>query len=203
MAMNIYIPPPGHSRRSFLRRGLVGGALLALGGGGFLASRRTALVPLPVEGLLVLDATEYAVVHALATRFIVPQEGWPTIADVGVPLAVDRLLALAPTDARAELRQLLGLFENALPNFLFGARTRPFTQMAAEEQDQVLAEWRDSAVTLRRTGFTALRSLVLAGYYGSSKVHQAVGYPGPPQGFHQPDAPVWKGGGERVGEDGP
>jgi hypothetical protein len=23
-----------------------------------------------------------------------------------------------------------------------------------------------------------------------------VNYPGPPRGFHQPDAPVWKGGGQ-------
>ncbi len=51
--MKMYLPPRGakQSRRGFLKKGLFGGALLALGGGGYLATRSSAQLPLPAEGL--------------------------------------------------------------------------------------------------------------------------------------------------------
>ena len=101
--------------------------------------------------------------------------------------------ALEPS-AQAELKQLLGLFENALAGFVFGGRTEPFTALDAAAQDRVLEEWRDSRVALRRTGYNALRTLVLAGYYQSPLTWKPIGYPGPDEDFYQPDAPVWFGG---------
>jgi hypothetical protein len=88
------------------------------------------------------------------------------------------------------------LFENALPNFLFGLRTTPFTLLSADEQDEVLKEWMTSRVPLRRTGFLALRTIVMSAYYQNPKVWPAVGYPGPPPNIHDPNAPVWKGEGQ-------
>ena len=65
-----------------------------------------------------------------------------------------------------ELRQLLELFENALASFLFGGRTRPFTApRRPTSRTQVLHEWLTAALALRRTGYAALRTLVIAGYY--------------------------------------
>jgi hypothetical protein len=106
---------------------------------------------------------------------------------------VDTILSMEDETARVEVKRLLLLFENALPNFLFGARTQPFTQLAVEEQERVLLEWRGSRVTLRRTGYLALRTLVNAAYYGNSAVWPALKYPGPPLGMFDPNAPVWKG----------
>lgn len=184
------------TRRSVLKKGLLGGALLALGGGGLLAARGTRTVPLPKEGLKILDEVEYAVFHALAKRVVRPGPGAPTIDQVNATMNVDRILAGADSGVQAEVKQLAKLFENALAGLLFGGRTRPFTQLSGDEQDAVLAEWRDSRLVVRRTGYQALRVLVLAGYYSSDMIWPAVNYPGPPQGFHQPDAPVWKGGGQ-------
>lgn len=182
-------------RRSVLKRGLFGGALLALGGGGYLALRSGREVPLPKDGLLALSAREYATVHALAERIVAPRSGTPTVDQVNVGSNVDHILARADEGVRAELRQLLGLFENGLANFVFGGRPRPFTRMSPEEQDRVLAEWRDSAIVIRRTGYQALRTVMMAAYYASPMIWAACAYGGPPQGFHDPDAPVWRGGG--------
>lgn len=194
--MKMYLPPPGasHPRRDFLKKGLLGGLLLLAGGGGVLATRRGAAVALPA-GLQVLDAEEFAVVWALVQRFIPPREGFPAADGLNTAAAVDGILALLEEETQAELKKLLMLFENALPNFLFGLRTRPFTQLGPAEQDAVLAEWRDSRLTLRRTGYKALRGLALAAYYGNPAAWPAVGYPGPPAGLYDPAAPVWKGGG--------
>jgi len=188
------LPGTELSRRSLLKRGLLGGSLLALGGLGFLALRGGRLVPVPPDGLRVFSPREFAVLDAVAHRLVRPRAGWPTVEELGVALAADRIAERTEPSAQKELKQLLGLFENGLAGFLFGGRTRPFTTLDGEEQDRVLAEWRDSNLAIRRTGFSALRTLVLAGYYQSPRVWPAVGYPGLPAGIHRPEAPEWRGG---------
>jgi len=172
---------------------LFGVLLLALGGGGFLATRRGAQVTIP-PGLQVLNAAEYAVMWTIVQRFVPVREGFPAADSLSTTVAADGIIALLEDVTRDEIKQLLMLFENALPNFLFGGRTVPFTQLNPTEQDEVLAEWRDSRLTLRRTGYRALRGLAIAAYYGNKATWSAVGYPGPPPGIHDPSAPVWKGG---------
>lgn len=196
MRTTIYIPPRGQSRRGFLSKGLVGGALLALGGGGAAAlfARGTRLLPLPPEGLQVLDAREYAVVAAISDRLVPAAADFQSAAEARVAFKADRILSMNDVTAQAEVKQLLGLFENALPNFLFGLRFTPFSQMDPAAQDAVLREWQTSAIAVRRTGYTALKALVMAAYYGSKETWASVGYPGPPP-VTDATAAVWKGGG--------
>lgn len=195
--MKMYLPPKGAkpSRRGVLQKGLLGGLLLAVGGGGWLFTRKGNPVPLP-EGVQVLSPAEYAVVWALVQRFVPAREGFPTADSLQTGLACDRIMSLMEEVTRGELKQLLMLFENALPNFLFGGRTVPFTMLDPTEQDRVLEEWRDSTITLRRTGYQAVRGLVMAAYYAQKSVWPSLGYPGPLPNIHDPNAPVWKGGDE-------
>jgi Gluconate 2-dehydrogenase subunit 3 len=189
------------SRRSLIKRGLLGGALLAAGGAGFLALRGGGSVPLPADGLRVFTRRQFAVLDAVARRMIRPRTGWPTVDQIGVALAADRIAAMVEPSAQRELQQLLGLFENALAGFAFGGWTRPFTRLDGPEQDRVLAEWRDSRLAVRRTGYAALRTLVLAGYYQSPSVWPAMGYSGPPAIFSKTGIPVWRGGGHPRPDD--
>src|SRR4029453_5629775 len=175
--------PDALSRRSLIKRGLLGGALLAAGGGGFLALREGAAVPLPADGLLVFTPAQFAVLDAVARRMVRPRPGWPTVDEVGVARAADRIAARVEPSAQKELRQLLGLFDNGLPAFVLAGRTRPFTRLTGPEQDTVLADWRDSRLAVLRTGYAALRTLVLAGYYQSPSIWPAVGYGGAPGVF--------------------
>ncbi|MDP3233421.1 MAG: gluconate 2-dehydrogenase subunit 3 family protein [Myxococcales bacterium] len=195
--MKMYLPPPGSkpARRSVLKRGLIGGALLALGGGGFLFTRKSVEVDPPGDGLLSFTAREFAIVTALSYRVIPHREGFPTVDAVQVARGCDRILTLVDETALTETKQLLMLLENALPNFLFGRRARTFSTMSSDDQDAVLTEWQTSRITLRRTGYTALRGLVMAAYFSSPATWPAIGYPGPLPGIHDPNAPVWKGGG--------
>lgn len=195
--MKMYLPPPGAkpARRSVLKRGLIGGALLALGGGGFLFTRKSVEVDPPADGLQSLTAREFAIVSALSYRVIPHREGFPAVDAVQVARGCDRILTLVDETALTETKQLLMLLENALPNFLFGRRARTFSTMSTDDQDAVLTEWQTSRITLRRTGYTALRGLVMAAYFSSPTTWPAIGYPGPLPGIHDPNAPVWKGGG--------
>lgn len=157
----------------------MGGALLALGGLGALSLRKGPPRDLPREGLGVLDAREYAVMAALAARIVPDRPGFPTVEELSTAVAADALLQKMDASVRAEMKQLLRLFENALTNALFGGRPRPFTSLSPPTQDEVLREWRDSRLEVRRTGYQALRGLVLAAYYGDARTWAAVGYPGP------------------------
>jgi len=198
-AMKMYLPPPGGkpSRRGVLQKGLFGGVLLALGGGGAVALRKSVDVPVPTEGLAAVSPREFAVLVVLAQRLLPKRAGFPTVDELGVALACDRVIAQVDPSSRAELKQLLGLFENALTNLLLHARPTPFTRMDEDDQDATLDGWRHSALALRRTGYVALRTLIFAAYFGNPKSWAAVNYPGPPAGLHDPNAPAWRGGAPR------
>lgn len=179
--------PKGLTRRALLKRGLFGGALLGLGGGlSWLATRGGRVPILPSEGLLSLEASGYAVLEALAERMVPAHAGSPSPSELRIALRADRALALADPSAQREVRQLLGLLESALAGFAFHGVTRPFTCLTATEQDRVLDGWRYSALTVKRTGYQALRTLVIAAYYSAPATWRALGYPGPGAGFARP-----------------
>lgn len=195
MKVVMRIPPPRRpGRRSFLKRGLFGGALLALGGMGWLSTRDGLEVPLPKEGLLVFSPREYATIFALAEALIPPRPKFPPADSVRVAFHADRALVRADPTAVDELKQLLGLFDNAVTGLLFSGDGRPFSRLSRIERAEVLEDWANSRFALRRTGYQALRTLVLASYYANPATFRAVGYPGPPAGIHDPNAPAWKGG---------
>ncbi|MBX7114141.1 MAG: gluconate 2-dehydrogenase subunit 3 family protein [Myxococcaceae bacterium] len=187
--------PTSPTRRGVLKKGLFGGALLLLGSSGWLASRATKRVPLPEEGLKVLSPRQYAVLHALAEALIPASGAFPSAEKLRVAFEADRILERVDVTAQTEITALIGLFENALANAIFGQRLRPFTQLEPTEREKAALEWRDSRLAVRRTGFRALRGLLMAAYYGNPAVFAAIGYAGPPQGLHDAHAPVWKGGG--------
>src|SRR5512140_312853 len=193
---------PHPSRRTVLKRGLLGGAALLLGGGAFLELRSTRRVPPPPEGLLVFDELEYSTLDAVSRRIVDPLPGAPTADEVRVAFNADRVMALADPGTQRDMKRLMRLLENALVGFFLSGRTLPFTRLSPQQHAALLRSWRDSSLALRRTGFEAIRTLCLAGYFGSPKSWPAASYPGPPKDAYDPDAPVWTGPGEEEGSGG-
>jgi hypothetical protein len=99
---------------------------------------------------------------------------------VGVPRKVDAVVAGLNPGTQREIRRLLNLFEGAVAGLLFEGQLRTFTSCSPWEQDDRLRGWAHSRVTLRRSGFRALKKLVTAAYYSSPEAWPAIGYPGPP-----------------------
>jgi hypothetical protein len=168
----------GLNRRSFLKRGLVGGAVLFLGGG-TLALLPTKEIATSTKALSVLTPRAFQVLVAVAKRVV------PDTADAAsVAQGVDDLLRRAPREVQSDFGDLLGLFENALPGLIFDGRALPFTRLSPESQDAVLRSWRDSHFAIRRSGYNALRRICLAVAYGDDATWPAIGYPEPPTGLN-------------------
>jgi hypothetical protein len=163
------------NRRTFVKRGVLGGLLLFLGGGTILAALPTLPGAVPTEPLRVLDARAFQVLVAIARRVVTE----PGADPVAVAHGVDLALTYVPLEVQGDIGKLLLLFESALSGFVFDRRIKPFTRLDASSQDRVLASWRDSRVALRRTGYQALRKLCLAANYAMPSSWAAVHYPPP------------------------
>lgn len=176
--------PQSPDRRRLLKRGLVGGALLLVGGALPLALRSTLVRRKPARPPRLLSETEHAVMAAVAAR-IVPGDGagaaWPTADALDCAGKVDTLMATAHPAVAAEFRQLLHLFENGLVGLAVAGSPTPFTRCSPAAQDARLEAWRRSRVALLRSGYEALKRLAQATYYSSPEVYALVGYPGPPE----------------------
>jgi hypothetical protein len=164
------------NRRSFLRRGLFGGAILAAGGAG-LALWPSLLERKPRTPLKALNEKEFAVLAAVASRTVRAEGADP----VQIAHGVDDVMARAFPEVRSDFKKLLGLFENALAGLIFDGRPKPFTRLSPEAQDHVLENWRTSRIGVRRAGYQALRKLTCAAHYSQPSCWASVGYPGPPQ----------------------
>ena len=179
--VRVLLPGEKEGRRGFLKKGLLGGALLAAGGGSaWLATRKTRVRP-GLRPLAVFDAAQLTVLLAVADRVIPDHPGFPRPAEVGLPARVDAVAAMADPATQGELRRLVTLFESGFGGLL-DLSPRLFTECDGAAQDRRLRGWMDSRLALRRTGFKALKRLVAAAYYGSPATWKAVGYPGPPVG---------------------
>lgn len=159
------------NRRQFLQRGFIGGVLLA-GAGLFVYPSRSR----DLSGFAPkhLSPRAFAILVAIAERIV------PHVADARqVAARVDASLDFVSPDVPKDMEKLLLLFDNALAGLVFTGHVTPFSRLAPDAQVTVLESWRDSAITLRRSGYQALRRVCLGACYLDKEQQRAIGYPGP------------------------
>ena len=166
----------GNSRRRFLRRTLLGGALLTLGG---IVGRHLSGYHLPPEiaaRLRVLSPKEYVILAAACRRLLAPDEaGAPDIEAIEVVNLIDDYLARVDPAICDDVKALLHVLEHGTAL----ATLSRFTHLDAADQDAVLDAWQTSRIDLRRRGFAALKSLAMLGYYDDPRTFAILGYGGP------------------------
>ena len=170
------------SRRGFLKKGLVGGAILAGGGVLALMGAPGKRARAPHGKLAALSPYEYAIFAAAAAR-LAPGDGaaeWPTAEALQTGDKLDRLLAELHPGATRDFKRLLHVFESAVTGLTSTGTPLPFTRCSAAQQDRRLEAWRQARVELFRSGYQAMKRLAHALYYSSPQVYERIGYPGPP-----------------------
>lgn len=168
------------SRRSLLKLGLVGGALLATVGG--IASLSSDGDDQPAPGYLALRAADLPFLQTLI----------PVILDQA--LTGERLIVVMPQVLRdidlglasvspALLSQIRELFDVTSSRLTRGPLTgvwQPWQETAPGQVAEFLQRWRDSSLALLRQGHAALLQMVLMAWYGNPDAWAHCGYPGPP-----------------------
>lgn len=165
------------NRRTFIRRGIFGGLLLAVGGSVGLAVWPTDRMARPRRPLRALDERQFSILATVAGRMVQA----PGADPVEIAHRVDAQMATAYPEVRADFGKLLLLLENALAGLILDGRLKPFTRLSPAAQDDVLQSWASSHLAVRRTGYAALRKLTQAVFYAGPEAWPEVGYPGPPQ----------------------
>lgn len=166
------------SRRTLLKYGLAGTALLAAGGVGL--ALRASVLREPRVPLTVLDRRQFSVLAAVADCLCPAVDGLPSAWEVEVPEKVHALLVMKAEADAEEFALVLDLVENALVGLVLDRRFTTFTGSSPAVQTAVLEGMRSSRLATRRTMFTALRGLITASYWSDPRVYPHTGYPGPP-----------------------
>lgn len=158
-------------RRTFLKAGLAGSALLAAGGfAAWLAGRDAsrdraevlaAVIPALLEG--ALPGQSGARAQALARCAEAVAEAIAGLSPAAQKEAAQLFALLAIAPSRALLTGIAGGWESASPG----------------EVHEFLQRWRLHDWALLRSGYHALHDLVLGAWYADEANWQAIGYGGP------------------------
>jgi hypothetical protein len=140
----------------------------------------------------VLTPAEAAVLLAIARRVVPSGAHFPSPERVRVAERVDAFLAMSHPGVQSDVKRLASLFDSPLLGLVLDGSPFRFTTASADRQDGRLTAWATSRLSLRRTGYRALKRLVCSTYYSSPSTWSAVGYPGPPslgEASHPPAEP--------------
>jgi len=165
-------------RRTLLKYGLAGTAVLAVGGVG-LALRPT-LLRTPATPLQTLSEQEFSILAAFSEAVLAGDDSWPDPTALGIAEEVDGALALLHPGIIGEIKQVLALLESALAGALLDARLSTFTSCSLAKRCAILESWRSARTTVFRVGFAALQGFVVGAYYNRPGVGTHIGYPGVP-----------------------
>src|SRR5687767_9947210 len=119
-------------RRGLLKKGILGGILLAGASAVSVALRSTKVGRGPQGRLALFSAEEHAIFAAVAARVVPGSDApptWPTADALDCAGKADALLARCHPDVGKEFRQLLALFENGLFGLVTTGRPTPFTRL--------------------------------------------------------------------------
>lgn len=161
------------SRRTFLKAGLAGSALLGAGGAWYAATREPAA---PGRLDRATRAMFAAITPVILAGVALPQPSAVEDVVAGVETAFGGLSAAA----QQELGDLFGLLSFA-PTRRVLTGVADWHQAAPADVDAFLGSWRHHRFALLRGAYAALHDLVLGAWYARPESWEAIGYPGPPE----------------------
>ena len=160
-------------RRTFLKVGLIGGALLAAAGGAALWLKPAARdASMSEDARVVLRA----VIPALLAGAL-PAERALQAREAALERTLAAIAALPPA-TRRELGELFALLAARPGRWLAGIDA--WETADVEHATRFLQRWRTHRFGLFQVGYHALHDLVLGPWYADESTWAAIGYPGPP-----------------------
>lgn len=165
------------TRRSFLKAGLLGAALLAAGGGIY----RFTHPPAPYAFVLDGDARAAldAIVPAVLDGALPPDPAARMQAIQATTGRVHQTILGLPLATQKEVQDLFGLLALAPARRLLAGVSHHWADASVVEVTAFLQDWRTHRLALLRSAYQALHDLVLGSWYSDPAHWAAIGYPGP------------------------
>lgn len=163
-------------RRTLLKLGLAGAAVLAVAGAGVAWLQAGVdhgrLTP---AGRRVFEAVARAVLDGS-----LPAEPAERAAALAAHLdRLDALLATLPESTRQELSRLLGLLAMAPGRWALAGLVHDWSTASVGAVQKALSRMRTSPLQPRQLAYHALRDLTNAAYFADPAAWRTMGYPGP------------------------
>ena len=178
------------TRRTLLKALGIGGLVVA---GGAWVWKTVGLFGPPAPGLLVFDANEFRILEKACEAIFPGPPEWPYAADqVQTAGFVDAYVASLYDDHHLLFRTLL----RTLNVSTIVSHGRSFYWLGLEKRQQVLQQWRNSELRLRRAGYQSLTFAIKLGYFEDDRVRAAGGFT---PGCNVPQEGRPKGLGVRIG----
>lgn len=162
------------NRRQFLIGGIAIAATASLGITGWQSGQAAA----GHERQWVLAAILPALLHGA-----LPDDA--TLAQLALTrtqTAVEDFLPFLPLRQQQELDQLFSLLANRLTQLALSGHITALDTLSVAQRLDMLAQWRDSYLTLLQQAYHGLRELLFGAYYGQPDHWQALQYQAP--AFH-------------------
>jgi hypothetical protein len=169
------------SRRSFLKLGLFGTAVLATAG--VAASLSQCSTSGPASGLAVLRESDLPFLRAVIPVILAEAaaaERMPAVVQATIESLDYTLDHFSP----AQRDLTLQLFDVLALSLLRGPLTGVWNRWENAGSDAIrafLQRWQHSSISLLRMGHASLLQLIAVAWYGSPQSWAEAGYPGPPR----------------------
>lgn len=173
----------GASRRSFLKLGLAGTAVLGVAGlGGSLAGcgQREQAAAAGLHYLRDADAALFRALAPVALKGSLSADAAKLGAQLdSVVRGIDEAGRRLGPPAQRELHKLLDLLHLRPTRWLTTGVGAPWPQASETEIAAFLARWESSSIGLFNAGYAVLMKLCCAGFFGQPDGWAVAGYPGP------------------------
>jgi hypothetical protein len=161
-------------RRTFLKVGLIGGAVLAAAGGAaYLLKPAARDASTSDEARLVLRSVIPAI---LAGALPAEDAARARAVDAALVRTIGAIASLPPA-TRLELGELFALLASVPGRWLAGVDD--WDTASVEQVSRFLQNWRMHSFDLFQAGYHALHDLVIGPWYADESTWAAIGYPGP------------------------
>lgn len=174
--------PHTTKRRSLLKLGLIGAALLATGGfvatrlaDGSPSARLAKAIHLGASMQLMLARVFEAVLNDVLPADPAQRQAQLDAAVGGLDKGIGNL----PLHVQSELKDLLGILTLAPTRFVLAGRWSGWEAATVKDVQAMLTGLRTSSIELRRLIYVTLRDLAAASYYAMPQTWSAMGYRGP------------------------
>ena len=174
----------GKERRTFLKVGVAGSALLLLGR--WLPPAHAAdPVGAPQTTFAYLTAADVVALLRIVPIMLegaLPQDRGQQNTAIGEILrGVDLTIGHQALSVRAEIRELFDVLTKSVTRALVAGIWKSWDKVSEQDVRDFLASWRNSRLDMLRTGYIGLNNLIVGSWYGNPRSWARIGYAGPPK----------------------